>query len=192
MVSRISRTIASWNHGSLSKAGRHTLITSSLLSIPMYYLEAYPLPDSTLNSISKLAKNFLWAKSGNSGGIHLISLNIATLNKIKEGLGIKDLKLTIYAFMSKHVFALSNSKDAIWVELLNLKYSILEIFWIYTRLPIAHGFTNFYVKLFLLQSHICGKILLILLSFLFLTLGVLILHWLLCPLFLTWIWIWLF
>lgn len=80
MVWRISKTIAIWNHNSISKAGRVVLINSSILLVPLYHLSSYPLLDGILDSIAKLARDFVWVNSGNHSAIYHVSWNIATLD----------------------------------------------------------------------------------------------------------------
>ena len=68
-----------------------TLINSVLMSIVQYHLSCYLVPDTILDFISKLARTFLWNKSGNRSGINLIGWNRAMTSKIKGGLGIHNL-----------------------------------------------------------------------------------------------------
>lgn len=105
MVSYISNTIAVWNHNSISKASRVILINSSNLSVPLYYLSSYLLLDNILGSIPRQVRNFLWVYSGNRSSIYLVSWNIATLDKSKRGLGIKNLKLARFALFVKHIMS---------------------------------------------------------------------------------------
>lgn len=105
MVSYISNTIAVWNHNSISKASRVILINSFNLSVPLYYLSSYLLLDNILDSISRQVRNFLWVYNGNRSSIHLVSWNIATLDKSKRGLGIKNLKLASFALFVKHIMS---------------------------------------------------------------------------------------
>lgn len=105
MVSYISNTIAVWNHNSISKASRVILINSFNLSVPLYYLSSYLLLDNILGSIPRQVRNFLWVYSGNRSSIYLVSWNIATLDKSKRGLGIKNLKLARFALFVKHIMS---------------------------------------------------------------------------------------
>lgn len=122
LLNRISHNTAFWNNSFLSRAGKLILVNSSILAFPNYYLGTYSLPNCILNSISKLARDFLWSNSGNGSGFHLVGWNVATLGKPEGGLGIRDLKLTRIALMAKNVMCFLNAKEVIWVELAKLKY----------------------------------------------------------------------
>jgi hypothetical protein len=54
----ISQRLASWQHHLLNKVGRMTLVKSVLNSIPNYYMQVAWLPQSTCESIDRLARNF--------------------------------------------------------------------------------------------------------------------------------------
>lgn len=121
MVSYISNTIAVWNHNSISKASRVILINSSNLSVPLYYLSSYLLLDNILDSISRQVRNFLWVYNGNRSSIHLVSWNIATLDKSKRGLGIKNLKLASFALFVKHIMSFFELQGGCLGENLKIK-----------------------------------------------------------------------
>lgn len=121
MVSYISNTIVVWNHNSISKASRVILINSSNLSVPLYYLSSYLLLDNILDSISRQVRNFLWVYNGNRSSIHLVSWNIATLDKSKRGLGIKNLKLASFALFVKHIMSFFELQGGCLGENLKIK-----------------------------------------------------------------------
>ncbi|XP_039146767.1 uncharacterized protein LOC120284004 [Dioscorea cayenensis subsp. rotundata] len=89
LVDRINRTCARWKNLKLSLAAKSTLINSSLLAIPTYYLSVYPIPDSILKDITKIIRNFFWHKSGNGKGIHAVSWSRITDQKTEGGLAIR-------------------------------------------------------------------------------------------------------
>ncbi|XP_039142194.1 uncharacterized protein LOC120279334 [Dioscorea cayenensis subsp. rotundata] len=59
MPDKAQQVISTWNLSSLSLAGRTTLLNSTVFTIPNYILSVMNLPVSILNSISKIAHNFL-------------------------------------------------------------------------------------------------------------------------------------
>lgn len=61
------------------------LINSVLILKPLCYLSVYPLPDTTLDSVSKFTRKFLWAKYGNYNGVHLMGWHTIVLEKIWRG-----------------------------------------------------------------------------------------------------------
>lgn len=59
MFYKITNLTTSWNFKSLAKDGKVVLINSYLMSSLPTGLSVYPIPDTTFDSISKLAKKFL-------------------------------------------------------------------------------------------------------------------------------------
>lgn len=123
MIDQVENLTKGWDHNHISPAGRTTLINSSIMSILLYYLSIYPIPDSILDQISKIARHFFWSKSGNRNGICTVSWDDVTLNKTEGGLSIRNLKFSKISFMSKNVFNYLNSTNLIWVDIVRLKYS---------------------------------------------------------------------
>ncbi|XP_039118053.1 uncharacterized protein LOC120253920 [Dioscorea cayenensis subsp. rotundata] len=116
------RVIHSWNHSSLSMAGKITLLNSTVFAIPNYILSVMNLPISILDCISKLARCFLWGRSSNNQDFHSIGWSITTLCKSNGGLGIHNLRLVNHSLMTKNLLAILNSEDKIWVHIFKNKY----------------------------------------------------------------------
>lgn len=85
---KITNLTTSWNFKSLAKDGKVVLINSYLMSSLPTGLSVYPFPDTTFDSISKLAKKFLQSKDDNKKGIHFFSQNNTTHARSERGLGI--------------------------------------------------------------------------------------------------------
>lgn len=58
MIDSINVVVAYWGKAHLSKARKVVLINSVMLPTPIYYLSVYPIPDSVLNRMSKIARKF--------------------------------------------------------------------------------------------------------------------------------------
>lgn len=56
----------------LTLAGRTTLIKSTLCSIPIHIMQIFKLPESILQQLDKLSRNFLWGSSDHKREIHLV------------------------------------------------------------------------------------------------------------------------
>ncbi|XP_039120733.1 uncharacterized protein LOC120257304 [Dioscorea cayenensis subsp. rotundata] len=122
MRDKIRRALSIWNHSKISAAGKTILINWSILSTPLYYLSVYPVPDSILDDISKFARFFFWSKGGNRKGMNSVSWMDATLDKSEGGLSIRNLHRSKISLMAKNVFKYLNKQNAIWVDILLLKY----------------------------------------------------------------------
>lgn len=127
MVEKIDRVIANWNKSLISPTGKMTLINSSLLSVSLYYLSVYPIPDVILDKISTKARKFLWSNCGNRSGIHLVNRIDISLDHSEGSLSFKNLRISKVALMAKHVFSFLNQCDLIWVDILTHKYGRFNI-----------------------------------------------------------------
>lgn len=128
MIDKVHRTCYKWNNSKLSKVAKSTLINSSLLSFPTYYLSVYPIPDFVLAAITKIIRNFFWNQGGNGKGIHTVAWNNITNFRSEGGLSIRNLSIVRHSLMAKHVFKYLNQGGAIWVDILHFKYGITN-FW---------------------------------------------------------------
>ena len=91
--------------------GRTVLVNSVLMSIHVYSLSYYSIPDSVLDMIPKLARNFLWGRGLAGGSFHSMNWDTTTLAKTKCGLEIINLRNVKISLITKNVFALLNHED---------------------------------------------------------------------------------
>lgn len=129
MINKIRHTCAHREHSKLSMAVKSLLINSSLFSILNYNLSIYPIPDSVLNEINKVVRDFLWHKSGNIGkGIHVVRWSYVTKSKREGGLAVKNLSIVKHSIFAKHVFRYLNQDNVLWEDILLFKYGYMN-FW---------------------------------------------------------------
>ena len=64
------------------------------MSIPIYSLSCYVIPDSILDMKSKLARQFLWGRGIVGGSFNPMNWNTSTPSKAEDGLGIRILRST--------------------------------------------------------------------------------------------------
>ncbi|XP_039120341.1 uncharacterized protein LOC120256728 [Dioscorea cayenensis subsp. rotundata] len=128
IVDKISLTYKRCSNFHLSPTAKTVLIKSTILSIPTYTLSVYLIPDGILSVITKVVRKFFWSRDSNGKGIHNVSWNVINEGKTEEGIGIRNLALAKYSLMAKHVFKYLNNDDAIWVNILKLKYGDIN-FW---------------------------------------------------------------
>ena len=70
---RMWRRLAQWKRQYISK-GRHiTLIKSTLVSMPIYYLSLFRMPKIVAKRIEKLLRGFLWGGGSLERKVHLIN-----------------------------------------------------------------------------------------------------------------------
>ncbi|XP_039129019.1 uncharacterized protein LOC120265197 [Dioscorea cayenensis subsp. rotundata] len=128
MLDKTERILSNWSHSKISMAGKTILINSILMSIPVYYLSVYPVPDSVLDGITKAATAFFWSKGGNRKGMNSVNWTDITLGHSEGGLSIRNLRASKISLMAKNVLSYLNHHDAIWVDILINKYGIVN-FW---------------------------------------------------------------
>ncbi|GLT63779.1 hypothetical protein SLA2020_363160 [Shorea laevis] len=105
-------------------AGRTTLATSVLASIPNYYMQAAMLPSSVLPELDRITRDFLWGSDQQHKNIHSVGWDKVTLPKSLRGLGIKSAKETNEVVMAKLNWRLVTERDKLWSQVLSSKYGI--------------------------------------------------------------------
>lgn len=88
VVDKVRSSLASWKTRILSRAGRLCLISSTLYTIPAYYMLATMLPKSTLKDLNSICNNFLWVEEGGRKKLNLINKHTTFLPKDRGGLSI--------------------------------------------------------------------------------------------------------
>ncbi|GFZ02650.1 hypothetical protein Acr_15g0012580 [Actinidia rufa] len=94
VVDKIKFRLSSWKRRQLSFGGRIVLIKVVLLSLPLYYISIFKMPEGVIKT------------------------------KICGGLGIRDIKLLNEALLLKWWWRFGMDKSSLWRKVLNAKYSM--------------------------------------------------------------------
>lgn len=81
ILTKLTSKLMAWENRYLNFSGRAVLIKSVLSSIPLHIMQCIKLPQSTLSSIDKLIRFFLWGGSSTSQSksiVHYVSWKIVT------------------------------------------------------------------------------------------------------------------
>lgn len=85
----------------LSFAGRLTLTKSVLASIPVHVMSTIKLPSSTLESLDRISRTFLWGSTTEKRKQHLVAWKRVCLPKGEGGLGIRSARDMNKALIAK-------------------------------------------------------------------------------------------
>ncbi|KAL4201212.1 hypothetical protein AMTRI_Chr02g257500 [Amborella trichopoda] len=111
-------------------AGRCTLIKSSLVNTPIYFMSLFQIPASVAKRIEQLMRNFLWSGSAETKKIHLVSWKKIFSHKKKGGLGIRDIRIHNWALLGKWWWRLANHENQLWTQVIRGKYKISSQKWL--------------------------------------------------------------
>lgn len=107
--------------GTMSIAGRSTLISSSLNNAPIYHMSIYLLPKTILNRLDKIRRSFFWQGGGTKNKYHLIKWAKIYKSYKKGGLGIKDIRKMNISLLCKWWWKF-DKEDGLWQKIIKFKY----------------------------------------------------------------------
>ncbi|XP_062089492.1 uncharacterized protein LOC133796026 [Humulus lupulus] len=89
------------------------------------------LPKSVVQKINQICRAYLWKGNDKFNGSGNVSWTEICHSKKEGGLGFKDTALWNLCAMGKHVWAISNKKDNLWVKMVNSVYIKKCSWWTY-------------------------------------------------------------
>lgn len=72
LVEKSAKKLDVWKGGTMSIAGRSTLISASLNNNPIYHMLIYLLPKTITYSLDKIRRTFFWQGGGTKRKYHLV------------------------------------------------------------------------------------------------------------------------
>ncbi|GLT58567.1 hypothetical protein SLA2020_314490 [Shorea laevis] len=127
ILDKIRSKLSGWKTKFFSIAGRATLVSSVLASIPNYFMQVMWLPSSIHKEIDRISRNFLWGSVDSQRKIHLVDWNTICKPKAHGGLGFRSTRDANIVAMSKLNWRIHTEKENIWREVLVKKYNINDI-----------------------------------------------------------------
>jgi hypothetical protein len=107
----------------LSSRSRITLLKSILLSLPIFFLSFFKIPNSVLISINKIMRKFSWEGTREGRSIHWVGWEKIFLPKIMGDLGIRDLELFNAGLLAKmEMENINGIYDNLWCKILTSRY----------------------------------------------------------------------
>jgi hypothetical protein len=116
LLHQLETAIQSWMGKNLSYAGRLELIGSVLFGMVQFWLSIFPMPESVINQITCICRNFLWTGSTVRNMSALVAWKNVCLPKAKGGLGLYDIKARNNCFLVKQLWNIHLKADSIWIR----------------------------------------------------------------------------
>ncbi|CAN1746300.1 Putative ribonuclease H protein At1g65750 [Linum perenne] len=92
LLDRLDKRLAGWKGENLSLAGRVTLASSVLNSLPCYIMQTALLPVSLCDKIDRKIRNFIWGSSEGNRKIHNVNWETVCKPKCEGGLGLRNAR----------------------------------------------------------------------------------------------------
>jgi hypothetical protein len=135
----MSRRLAPWKRAYLSKAGRVTLIKSTLSNMPTYMLSLFPIPAYVAKRIKKIQRDFLWGGMNDDFKFHLVEWDKVCSPIDEGGLGIRNLRRFNQALLGKWLWHFAQEEGAWWRSVLVAKYGSVWGGWRSGDITGSHG-----------------------------------------------------
>ncbi|CAN1844818.1 Putative ribonuclease H protein At1g65750 [Linum perenne] len=122
LLARLDDKLAGWKANTLSLAGRVTLASSVLNSIPSFVMQTAVLPSYICEGIDRKIHNFIWGSTDGVRKIHNINWEMVCRPKNLGGLGLRSARELNQAFLMKLVWGVLSRPEDLWVKVLVSKY----------------------------------------------------------------------
>ena len=113
MLRKLRKRLAIWKGRHISFAGRVTLIKSVISVIPLYFISIFKIPQSVLNTIVKIQRDFLWGWGFEGRKIAWVKWEQMCKPKEEGRLGLKDMRFFNFALLGKWKWRLVNEEPGL-------------------------------------------------------------------------------
>jgi hypothetical protein len=110
-----------WKGGTMSIAGRTTLINSSISNTIIYHMSMHLLRKTVSDKLDKQRRTFFWQGGITKRKYRLIKWTTICKSKKRGGLGIKNIRKMNISLLCKWRWRLENEKG-LWQEVIRAKY----------------------------------------------------------------------
>uniref|UniRef100_A0A803QKZ2 Reverse transcriptase domain-containing protein n=1 Tax=Cannabis sativa TaxID=3483 RepID=A0A803QKZ2_CANSA len=121
---KIMNRIDGWKAKCLSLAGRTTLVSSVLQSIPTYFMSTTMIPLSTCEELDRIVAKFWWLGANQKKNKYCALKSWGDLRQPKNcgGLGFRKFHAINFALIAKLFWMVLQKKDKPWINTLCVKY----------------------------------------------------------------------
>jgi len=138
ILEKCEKKLTRWRSQYLSLGGRLTLINSVLDALPTYMLSIFHIPQSVVQRLDKIRRNFLWQGNKERKGFHLVKWKNIIRSKEQGRLGIKNLKYQSKALKVKWLWRYHQEDQALWYRVIKSKYEQLNT-WVTKEVNTPYG-----------------------------------------------------
>lgn len=124
VIERVAARLSSWKSHVLSLAGRITLTKAVLSSIPVHSMSSVMMPKSTLKSLDKVSRSFLWGSTAERRKQHLLPWSKVCLPKGEGGLGIRSALNMNKSLIAKVGWRVLKDEKSLWAQVVRHKYKV--------------------------------------------------------------------
>lgn len=123
VLDKLQTKLNAWEHKFLTLAGRATLIKATLSALPTHIMQIFKLPESSLQQIDRISRNFLWGSMTTKRKIHPVKWDQVCQPLDHGGIGLAKAKNRNIALLMNLAWTFhSNSQSLLWANLLLSKY----------------------------------------------------------------------
>jgi len=127
VLEKVNSRLTGWKSRTLSLAGRITLTKAVLSSIPVHSMSSIILPASTLESLDKVSRTFLWGGTTDKRKLHLLAWKKICKPKEEGGFGVRGSRDMNKALVAKVGWRLLGDDKSLWARVLRSKYKVGEV-----------------------------------------------------------------
>ncbi|XP_026459220.1 uncharacterized protein LOC113359863 [Papaver somniferum] len=121
IIDKFQKKLAKWRRRFLSKNQRIILIHSALASLPVYFMSLLQIPVVVEKKMMKIMRDFMWMLAQKGKNNNWVAWDRVKKPKKLGGLGIRHLKSTNKALLSKWSWRYAKEKEALWRRVIQLK-----------------------------------------------------------------------
>ena len=122
LVDKVQNKLKGWKARFLSQAGRATLISSVLQSLPLYTFSCFKVPDSMCKKLDTIVRSFWWGHEPSTRKLHLINWGIVCKPKRLGGIGFKNFNLFNQAMIAKQFWRIQDNPNSLLTRTFKKKY----------------------------------------------------------------------
>ena len=122
VIEKVQNKLQGWKAKLLSQAGRTTLISSVLQSLPLYTFSCVRIPDSVCSKLDETVRCFWWGHNVGDKKLHLINWDKICQPRERGGRGTKKFNLINQALVAKQFWRIQHCPNSLLAKTFKAKY----------------------------------------------------------------------